>query len=349
MARDRRINPDQSRPPGTGALSYPYARDETGNLIHIAAHDANTPVYCLGCAKPMIAKGGKRIIRRHFAHQTDVLPTCNAQTVLHAAAKIAIRDGYASAQRDRRPYLLQWWCMGCGQLRIVDVATRSYEVANERSLARGTVSDVAFVGRRSFAVEVVVTHAPEDSALAQYEEARVPVFVVRPTFELIPTFANGIVANETYFDDRAKCPLCLVKREAEQAEVARRERTLARVDAELKAAQPTGTPRKWDIDRLGYHTPKLVDTLYSVALRLTRLGFRQAREKPWLFVFPIAGIGAVFVDAGGSKDVPSWVNTTPWLYVRLNSKVEEYEETILERVESYLHENGVVIRTGLSR
>lgn len=214
---------------------HPVARGPAGLVAIDQWHDG-LEVACVGCDRPMVAKRGSQI-RWHYAHAADHEDArCSAETVLHRTAKELVREGFAEAQRSDRPYVLHWPCPYCGVQRSADVRAAWSSVEVERSLAPNTRADVACLGRRPSAIEVVVTHAPESATLDAYRAAGVPVFVVRPTWETVSDLRREVRASEAHHVAASACPAC---RRVEHLRVQLRERERTWEEAErLARSQP---------------------------------------------------------------------------------------------------------------
>ncbi len=76
---------------------YPFALDETGNLIHIdeAINDKNINYHCIECGNIMIIREGKERIK-YFAHENDN-DNCSHESYLHKLAKIRFMQFFNSS------------------------------------------------------------------------------------------------------------------------------------------------------------------------------------------------------------------------------------------------------------
>lgn len=281
------------------AIQYPVALVGEDRLIHVDDWDGES-VVCIDCRHPMIAKrGGKRAW--HFAHKA-VNPNCTGEGALHHAAKLSIVEGLTRAREKGRPMQLVWPCPGCGQERHGDLRGMVERVELECSLAPGTRADIACHGARPFAIEVVVTHAPEILTLAAYRDAGVPVFHVEPTWDDLKSYLVGAVrCKGAHFVDRSKCHTCA----ALLVEIEEQQRALAHFRAQLGAVfrgcRPTGrTPTCFGGEAMygeaaTYAQRKEVD---KVILELLSLGLRQAYGHRWAFCLTV-GRGTIWVYPAG--------------------------------------------------
>jgi hypothetical protein len=294
----------------------------------------------------MHARAGGGKVRRHFAHRVRVQGTCSHESAIHAAAKQAICDAFAAAKATGGSYRLLWTCPGCETPKDADLVRICDRVTPETELVAGVISDLAFDGTRRFAVEVVVTHAPEPQALARYEAASVPVFLIEPTWDAIAQLADCIRTDGSHFVSVEKCSECRSRRDALEARAREQESVLARLRRSLVQLVASSLPRAWNTDKRGNGLySRIAATINDTGRRLCNAGFRQAQQKPWLFVLQVNGIGAFFANLGGTEEVPIWEDTTPLYHWKLDDRVAEHEEALVCLVRDYLAAQGVELRT----
>lgn len=114
----------------------------------------------------------------------------------------------------------------------------------------------------------------------------------------------------------------------------------------LTRLKPSPPPRPWAADKRGRPLfPALASKLEQTGRRLCQEGFKQAREKPWLFLLPIKGVGMFFADMGGTDEVPIWSDPTPLYYWKLDESVAAHEEVLITVVRSHLAARGIAVRT----
>jgi hypothetical protein len=333
--------------PARRGITYPYARGADGRLVHIGSYVRGMQASCLGCGDPMVGRVGSRI-QKHFAHRHDGGASCSQETALHAAAKQYISEAFLAAKAANAPYLLRWPCAVCGKAREANLPATSERVVSEDTIVEGVRSDLAFHGRRPFAVEVVVTHPPEQQTLDRYQAAGVPMFVLRPVWDTIGRLSAVVDAQLAYFVDDTKCDNC--RRLREERESKERERTLVlgRLAEVLRiAVQGPATLRPWAADARG-HTlyPRIAATVHDTGRRLLAAGFRQTQSKPWLFVLNARGIGSFFANLGGTPEVPIWSDPTPLLHWRFERAVAPaHEKPTVDAVRDYLAARNVQVRT----
>jgi hypothetical protein len=183
---------------------------------------------------------------------------------------------------------------------------------------------------------------PEPQALSRYKAAAIPVFIVRPTWDTIATLANCIHADASHFTRVDKCPECQRRRAAREAE----ERALAPLRTSLSQLASSSPPRTWNTDkRSNFLYPRIAAKLHEIGRRLCAEGFKQAQQKPWLYILRIKGIGTFFANMGGTEEVPIWEDTTPLYHWNLDDRVISYEESIVLLVRDHLAARGIELRT----
>jgi hypothetical protein len=332
-------------------ITYPYARLDAGRLVHIRDYDGVAPVCCFGCGDAMVARRG-RVRRWHFAHSVDSGLTCSHETALHAAAKQAILEGFAKAKASAASYLMHWQCKGCSSRRNVDLVPICRTVGAETEMVPGVISDLAFDGPRPLAVEIVVTHPPDGQALARYEAANVPVFIVRPDWDGIAMLFDGFRSDESHFVDQARCPECDRRRRALEERERVRRYALERVRKSLAKLTPRPEPfHPWKADARGNALhPPTQNKVHSTGRKLQAVGFRQTTSKPWLFVFEVRGVGSFFANLGGTEEVPIWRDPTPSFHCLLAPAFDEEADEeggieIARVVRGHLATRGVETRT----
>ncbi len=133
--------------------------------------------------------------RPHFAHRPGT-ECVSGESALHALAIRAIADGVMNGSRQRTPYPMVIWCDFCDASRRADLARGSeLSVDLNRAVAPEARPDVlvrSASGDPLFVIEVVVTHAPELSALDAFKRLRLPVIAVRPTWESLEGLRDGL-------------------------------------------------------------------------------------------------------------------------------------------------------------
>jgi len=179
------------------SVRYPVANLE-GDLVWAVdlATLGNRPtdLSCVGCAEPVGLRFGE-LRRPHFAHRPG--STCSGgESALHSTTIRILAEGIVRAAREGRNFPFPITCTFCDVERVGDLARDqgcSAEIDHEVSnrirpdiLIRGSNGSPRYV------IEVVVTHAPEDNALAEYLSLQLPVIVVYPSWATLETIRNGL-------------------------------------------------------------------------------------------------------------------------------------------------------------
>jgi hypothetical protein len=173
-------------------LQYPYALNEVDDIISTGEAPRGRGYRCIACGRPMqLRRGGQR--RAHFAHIAEA-HNCSPETVLHQLAKDAIKQGIEAALMEQRAYPFEWDCPICMARNQGDLAITPRTICVEETI-NGIRPDLLAVGpsgNHLVAIEVVVTHDPETTALQIYRQLDLPVVLVEPTWETIGGLKEGL-------------------------------------------------------------------------------------------------------------------------------------------------------------
>ncbi|MBA7715346.1 hypothetical protein ES703_124387 [subsurface metagenome] len=158
----------------------------------------------------MVLKRGE-IKRPHFAHYTEN-PNCTPETVLHKVAKDNIKAGIDEAMSLNLEYPFTWTCPVCNQEHKGDLARNTREVKTEVSLdsVRPDILITSMKEKPLVAIEVVVTHRPEQEAIEAYKRLKLPVLLVEPGWEDLENFKRGLGLVEAWqvLCVAKRCPKC---------------------------------------------------------------------------------------------------------------------------------------------
>lgn len=160
-------------------ILYTIALDENNNLIHVNDAEKGKTYYCPGCEGEFILRRSGRTVkgskRPHFAHN-NLTPNCTPEGVLHSSFKkllICLLERYRS---ENKALIVNWNCNACS----IDYSKTNL---NANLLAKTTSikeeynfkvcqPDIAMLdaeGKVIAAIEIVVTHEPEEDVLQYYE------------------------------------------------------------------------------------------------------------------------------------------------------------------------------------
>lgn len=191
-------------------LLYPYALDKGGSIVKAVDAPRSEIYSCIACGERMVLRRGE-IKRPHFAHHTEN-PNCTPETVLHKMAKDSIREGIENAMSLRLKYPFTWDCPVCKQSHKGNLTRRTREVKTEVNLD-GVRPDILITSMKEkplVAIEVIVTHSPEQEAIEAYKRLKIPVLLVEPWWEDLEKFKRGLGLVEAWQAPcKAKpCPEC---------------------------------------------------------------------------------------------------------------------------------------------
>lgn len=322
-------------------ILIPYAITEDKRILHIRDYcKESDAVVCLSCGDPLIARQGK-VKQWHYSHRGA---QCSGEGALHLAAKLLIKQRFEQALTQGKAYHLRWTCPGCSTTRRLDCTKIARHVRVESAVTEGVRADIYFCeGSKDFCVEVVVTHDLEEATREKYKVKNIPLFILRPSWQTIQLLEHVIDASEAFHLDLERCPGCRKK----QQEKLKRSQAREAMRSFLEHLSPgdTSTLTPWTADARGNQLfPRVTQQLYAHAKNLLKIGFRQARSKPWLFLLTISNKrGAVFANLGGTEDVPIWEDTNPRLHWRL--KVSGWEEMmIVHEVAEHCRSRNIPVR-----
>ncbi len=331
-------------------ILYPFARSEPNRAVHVREALKGHQYQCFGCSAPMVARQG--LIRQwHFAHKPPFDRCADPDKALHDTATALIVQSFSDALERRGEYHLGCPCEECERPVSGNAAVPGASVEAEKTIVPGTRSDLVVnrPGRGPVVIEVVVTHDVEPEARESYEESGIPVLKVRPTWDTLVQLESAVNTDDTLNIPRIVCATCrgAAKRKRRQEEKDRR-----RVDSMLKRLnerrQSTVTKlpfRPWTHDK--FQQPMFSHIrrrVYTNAIILTELGFTQAKNKPWLFLFRLPGGGAVFANFGATEVVPIWEDPAALIHWKLDGHSEEMEAAVVEGVLARCRAAGADVR-----
>ena len=330
-------------------ILYPVARSDSGRAVHIGEASKGRPYECFGCSAPMVAKqGGKR--RWHFAHKPPFERCADPDKALHDTAKALIMQGFSGALARQGAYRLGCPCEECGRPVSRNIAVPGAKVEAEKSVVAGTRSDLVVnqPDRGPVIIEVVVTHDLEPESRESYEKSETPVLKIRPTWETLDNLESAVISDDTLNVPPVRCSSCKRATERRRRE---REQIQERVDSMLRQLNGQQQPdqgklpfRPWTHDQFERAMfPRIRQQVYANALILTELGFVQAKQKPWLFLFRLPG-GVFFANFGSTEEVAIWEDPAAFIHWKLDRYSEEMESTLVEGVLARCRAAGAEMR-----
>lgn len=161
-------------------IQYTTAYDENGDLIHIDKAEKGKLYYCPECKNDFILRKsgntGPRSKRPHFAHK-NLNPNCTPEGVLHHSFKKYLVDLLENYRSENKPLSVNWRCDSCltdypkkSLVTNLMIKTASIEEEYNLKVCRPDIALIDKEGEVIAAIEIVVTHEPEENALQYYKE-----------------------------------------------------------------------------------------------------------------------------------------------------------------------------------
>ena len=332
-------------------IRYPYALDIAGQVVNI--HDApkGKSYQCLACSAPMLVKRGA-IRQPHFAHKHSI-PCTDPDTALHKAAQALIALSLDNARNNQKEYRLGYQCPDCGEkvsYNIVPVVTK---VELEETVVEGTRSDIVIYrdDNKPIIVEVVVTHDLEPGTRQRYAESKIPVFLIRPTWDSLDELELSVIADSTLNLQAKPCLACIEREEEKRRrdETAKKQfdSRLTRMDRR-EQSKPTNLPlQPWVYDYLDRPMyPRVRRQVYANAIILTELGFRQSPKNPHVFWFRFPNGCCAFANFG-SFVKPIWEDTRATITCDVKGYSDELKSFLIETVAAKCRKAGVGVMVSL--
>lgn len=191
-------------------LRFPIALSVSGNLVWARKSAPREKYECPNCHAPMHLRAGIKV-RAHFAHLPSERP-CSPESVLHASAKLIVKEAIERCVATREPYTLKWKCAECLAVHSGNLAASPRVVRMEKPLGaiRPDLTVESLQGKPLVAIEIVVSHKPEESTEAEYKRNKVPVVLIHPTMESLKSLRRELGRATTMNAPckHARCPQC---------------------------------------------------------------------------------------------------------------------------------------------
>jgi hypothetical protein len=167
-------------------ILYSFANNENGDLVSAVLAKRGTSYFCPSCQKEMVHRKGEKV-RPHFAHKT-LSQNCSPETVLHFGFKRLLCKRIFRTLNAGEALAFQWKCDSyCGSHtgNLLKRATLAEEELN-LEICRPDIALLDKEGNVAAAIEIVVTHPPEQSTIDFYKAKRIPlvVFALKSDTEL---------------------------------------------------------------------------------------------------------------------------------------------------------------------
>lgn len=193
------------------ALKLPFA--VCGDkIIHISEVESGRQINCLcpACKTRLIARKGN-LRQHHFAHDTGT--NCNEESALHWFGKQFLFDAIQRALAEGRPFPMEWICNQCHRKHDGNLLKKAASVMLEQVYGevRPDLLLKDATGKPIVAIEIIVTHAPEQSAREFYTKQDIAIVEVRiengTTLEALKDLRE-LKPEAVSICTRKKCPDC---------------------------------------------------------------------------------------------------------------------------------------------
>lgn len=196
---------------GRRKIKIPYAYRD-GRLIHIseAVSGRKCGCLCVVCGESLIARKGESR-QPHFAHDTE--SECKAESALHRIGKLLIKERIDLAIAAGSEIALRWECAYCDEDHEANLLkkARRCEIEYPVGSARADVALLDANDNTYAALEIVVTHKPEETTERIYEQNNVRLlrFDLKSEADLVKlTAPEGVLPDFVDHCTMPRCPAC---------------------------------------------------------------------------------------------------------------------------------------------
>lgn len=197
-------------------ILYSVARTESGERIHATDAEKGWKYFCGYCKDPLVLKksgnSGRGSKRPHFAHKS-LTPNCSPESALHFEFKSMLVDEIGRRIDEQRDFPISWTCAYCRCEHSGNLIKKAHRVLPEHSIGncRPDLALLAGDGRVLAVIEVVVTHAPEETAKEFYRKNGIAVVEIHLDSDDVLTNVKAKAAHADRVDlcpDRKRCDQC---------------------------------------------------------------------------------------------------------------------------------------------
>jgi hypothetical protein len=156
-------------------IQYATALDGSGSLVHVENAVKGARYLCPMCNEQFIlrksGKTGSGSRRSHFSHN-KLTPNCTPEGVLHLSFKKMLIEQLDRSRLEKVPFAISWNCPTCNGGNSGNLLERVTYIREEFSLGLCR-PDIALLDgheRVIIAIEIVVTHKPEETTQLYYRE-----------------------------------------------------------------------------------------------------------------------------------------------------------------------------------
>jgi len=161
-------------------LLHTIAKDINGDPIHISNAIKGLKYFCPECNDEFVlrksGKTGKGSRRPHFAHK-NLSPNCTPEGYLHSSFKILLLDKIKSSLESKSPIDMFWECAYCKKEHHANLLGGVCSVKKEYDM-KTCRPDIALLKEKGgvlAAIEIIVSHAPENNVLSFYRTNNIPL------------------------------------------------------------------------------------------------------------------------------------------------------------------------------
>lgn len=196
-------------------LLYTSALDSKNALVTALQAEKGDKYSCPLCQGEMIlrksGKEGPGSRKPHFAHKA-LTPNCTPEGVLHHSFKMMLANILKTKLANNEPFPLSFTCGHCGEIHEANLLKITKEVAIEQNLG-ACIPDIALIdknGKPYLAIEIVVTHPPEEETLDYYRKNNIALYRlnIKSEADLDNIEDRAKQPDEFWFCKNPKCPTC---------------------------------------------------------------------------------------------------------------------------------------------
>ena len=155
-------------------LLYTIAKTKDNKIIKAINADKNESYYCVVCGSEMVLKKSEKQLRRsHFAHKV-LTENCTPEGALHFAFKNLLFERIDNCLKNDHLLEIEWLCEFCNQKHKVDLLKKTENVKIE-AILDSCKPDIVLFDKDNvpiIAIEVIVTHYPEETSLKYFISRR---------------------------------------------------------------------------------------------------------------------------------------------------------------------------------
>ncbi len=180
-----------------------------GELVKAKDAVKGRPYACAVCGGEMIPRQGEQK-RPHFAHKA-LTDNCTPESALHYGFKVLLANKLKEHIATQQSLEIEWGCRYCLETHIGNLVKKASQVEIEHNLGK-CQPDIALLdrtGRVIAAIEVVVTHAPEQQALNYYQDKNIGLVVFQlKSDEDLKRIGPKMYPEEVYSCLNPRCGRC---------------------------------------------------------------------------------------------------------------------------------------------